>query len=105
MKKKKLLLWIILIIVLIAIARFGISSWRKYQIWESHQSYFEQNQEDRKIELWMTPSFVFRQYNIKLDSIRPSFWEKREPLSDICKNHQIDCNKLLKNLNSKILGK
>lgn len=102
---KNLWLWLLLIILLIAIARFGISGWKKYKIWKSHQTYFEQAPENRKIEAWMTPNFIKRHYKIKVTSVlgqRPGFWEERKPLTELCLDHQLDCQSLLEKLNSKI---
>ena len=99
---KKLWLWIALIIVVLFIAKYATSSWRKYQIWETHKTYFEQAKEDRKIETWMTPNFIKRHYSLDLVSLLgfiPSFWEERKPLDELCQSHQIDCTSLLKNLN------
>ena len=101
-QKKKIFLWIIFIILLLAVVRFGISSWRKYQIWESHKSYFEKRPEDKKIESWMTPNFIKRHYNLDFATITgiiPNFWEERESIEILCKTHQVDCQVLTNNLN------
>ncbi len=103
--KKNIWLWIALIVVLLAIAKYATSSWRKYQVWQDHKAYFEQAPENRKIETWMTPNFVKRHYKLDLDSllsISPSFWEERKPLSELCTSHKLDCDELLTKLNSHI---
>ena len=99
---KKHWLWVALIIVVLLIAKYATSSWRKYQVWEAHKSYFEQAQKDRKIETWMTPNFIKRHYSLDLASLlgfSPSFWEERKPLDELCQSHQIGCSTLLENLN------
>ena len=103
--RKKLLLWLIFIVVLIATIRFAASSWRKYQTWDAHQAYFEQAPENRKIETWMTPKFIKRYYKLKkIDALNEKigFWEKRKPLSDLCEKKQLDCDVLVKAMNEQI---
>jgi len=101
-RKSKIWLWIALIIVVLSIAKYATSSWRKYQIWETHKAYFEQAKENRKIETWMTPNFIKRHYSLDIKSLlgfSPSFWEERNPLDELCKRKKIDCNALVKKLN------
>ena len=100
--KSKFWLWIALIIVVLFIAKYATSSWRKYQIWETHKTYFEQAKEDRKIETWMTPNFIKRHYALDLASLlgfSPSFWEERKPLDELCSIHQINCATVVEKLN------
>lgn len=99
---KKHWLWIALIIVVLLIAKYATSSWRKYQVWEAHKTYFTQPKENRKIETWMTPNFIKRHYSLDIDSLfgfSPGFWEERDPLDELCKRNKIDCDALVKKLN------
>ncbi len=103
--RKKLLLWLIFIVVLITTIRFAASSWHKYQTWEAHQAYFEQAPEDRKIETWMTPKFIKRFYKLKeIDTLngKIGFWEKTKPLTDLCEKRELDCDALVKSINEQI---
>ncbi len=103
--KKNIWLWLALLIVTLAILRFANTSWRKYQVWQTHKTYFEQAPENRKIEAWMTPNFVKRHYKFDIDSVlslNPSFWQERKPLSELCATRKLDCKALLLKLNSHI---
>ena len=88
-----------------ATIRFSVSSWRKYQTWESHKEYFERAPENRKVETWMTPKFIKSHYKIKKipESVEKlGFWEKRDTLEKLCKKRQLDCDVLIKQLNQQI---
>ena len=101
--KKNYWLWIALIVVVLLIAKFATSGWRKYQIWETHKTYFQQAKQDRKIEAWMTPNFIKRHYALDLVSLlgfSPSFWEERKPLDELCKSHKLNCISLVEKLNN-----
>ena len=100
--KKQLWLWLALILVLLGIAKYATSSWRKYQVWEAHKTYFQKPLVERKIKIWMTPNFIKRHYDIDLTSLlgfSPGFWEERDSLDILCQKNQIDCDALVKNLN------
>lgn len=103
--KNKHRLWIALVVIVLLIAKYATSSWRKYQIWQEHKAYFNQAKEDRKIETWMTPNFIKRRYALDLSSLvgfSPNFWEERKPLDELCQSHQINCIALVEKLNRHI---
>ena len=53
----------------------------------------------------MTPNFIKRHYKIDLNlvaNISPGFWEERNPIDQLCAKHQLDCDVVLKKLNTQI---
>jgi len=100
-----MILWLALLVVSLFIGKFAISSWRKYQTWEMHKSFFALPLEEQKIKTWMTPNFVQRHYDMDIGvvlGLSPGFWEAREPLVDLCNSHHLNCDMLIEKLNARI---
>jgi len=105
--KKQISLWLALLIVSLLIAKYTISSWRKYQAWETHKSFFALPLEEQKVKTWMSPNFIQRHYGIDFGAVigfSPGFWEARKPLIDLCNNHHLNCDMLIEKLNARILN-
>lgn len=100
--RNKIVLLIALVIVSLSVGKYATSSWRKYQMWEMHKSFFELPLAEQKVQTWMSPNFVQRHYDVDLHMVmgaKVGFWEARKPLSDLCSNQHIDCRELIAKLN------
>ena len=100
-----MILWLALLVVSLFIGKYATSSWRKYQVWETHKSFFALPPEEQKVKIWMTPNFIQRHYGIDLGTVlglSPGFWEAKNPLVDLCNNRHLNCDMLIEKLNTRI---
>lgn len=103
--RKNRILWLLLILVIISSVIFASKSWKNLSLWRSHQAYFKQPEEDRKIELWMTPRFIKHYYDLNEISAlsgKVKFKDRGLPLEKLCEKRKLDCDEIVKEINKQI---
>ena len=113
-KKKELVLFdkiiifsLILLGLFIVLAFLVHSAQGNYRTFKENKNYFKANP-DLKIEDWMNPMTILRHFNISETDLFTALalpkteTNLRTPLSEICKKQKVDCNELIKRINSLI---
>ena len=70
-----------------------------------HKSFFALPLEEQKVKTWMTPNFIQRHYGVDPSAVLGfslGFWEARKPLEDLCSSRHLNCDMLIKKLNTRI---
>lgn len=113
-EKKKLLLFdkiiifsLILLGLLVVLAFLVHNAQTNYQTFKENKNYFKTNP-DLKVEDWMNPMSILRHFNISEADLFTALGipktesNLRTPLREICKKQKVDCNELIKRINSLI---
>lgn len=113
-KKKKLLLLekiiiftIILVALLIILGLLFHNASSNFRTFKENKNYFKNNP-DLKVEDWMNPMTILRHFNISEEELFATLTipnteaNFRTPLSETCRKQAIDCNELIKRVNSLI---
>jgi uncharacterized membrane protein len=106
MHKSKKDLYLLLVIILLAIALTIFTSYRAYahySTWEKYHSYF--NQPNQKIESWMSINTISTRFNISINDIFSSIGTNTSKLNNhmaldrLCKEYKQNCTDLVEKLN------
>lgn len=103
--KKKICFWSILLIILIVLTVvFSARTVHKYEVWNDHEDYLKSN--DNYVTDWMHINLISKRSGIPKESIydiigiEESFTNSRKPLNELCKGNNLNCTKVVQELNT-----
>ena len=76
---------------------------------DKHKDYLDLPKHEQKIEEWMTIQFISKNFDIGKKDIKKylnksdfKIRDKQKSLSKLCEKNEIDCKKLIQNLNKEL---
>ena len=101
--RKLFLLLFIFVLILVLIGVFSFKTYNKYTNWNSHKDYFKQDKSKIKVEDWMSIRLIESKFNIDFENksgVELNFYEKKDSIETICIEKKLDCEEIIKNINS-----
>lgn len=103
--KKKICFWSILLIILIVLTVvFSARTVHKYEVWNEHEDYLKSN--NSHVMDWMHINLISKRSEMPKESIyavigiEESFKNSRKPLSELCEENNLNCTKVVRELNT-----